>query len=167
MQINVMRVSVILLLIGTAIGFGIGAATFSGQQTTITQRLTTTNTVTSLQQLLVTRTTTQTVLQTTSTPATTGGWREIKRFTGSASTTTEPFNVPATMWRITWTYGTSQYASFGFFVYQVGGTSYEESASSATPSGSSVTYVYKGPGDFYLKILSANVDYTISIEVPG
>jgi len=96
-----------------------------------------------------------------------GGWREVTRFSGSSYMTTEPFHVPATMWRIKWSYGTSQYAGFGFFVYLLGQEYSVESVSSSGPSGSSVTYIYKGLGDFYLKILAANIQYTIIVEAPA
>ena len=94
-----------------------------------------------------------------------GAWREIKRFSGSADMTTELFHVPAKMWRVNWSYGTSEHAYFSFWVCVLPEYSVE-SVSSSGPSGSSVTYIYKGPGDFYLKILVANVQYTIVIEAP-
>jgi len=58
---DVLRFVGLLLLTGSLIGVGIGAITFSGSQTTVTQRFTTTNTVTSMQQVLVTRTTTSVI----------------------------------------------------------------------------------------------------------
>lgn len=102
------------------------------------------------------------------TPTYPGGvWREIIRFSGSADMTTQPVYVPSTMWRIRWSYGTSQYAAFAFYVYPLGETAiYVESVSSSTPSGTGTTYVYKGPGNFYLKILAANIQYTIIVEAP-
>jgi hypothetical protein len=72
------------------------------------------------------------------------------------------------MWRIRWSYGTSEYAGFWFFVYPLGETvMFVESVSSMMPSGSGTTYIYRGPGNFYLKITVANVRYSIIIEVPA
>jgi len=96
-----------------------------------------------------------------------GAWREIKRFSGSSTMTTELFYVSSTSWRIRWSYGTSQYAGFDFFVYPAGETQgYVEMVTTSGPSGSGTTYIYKGSGNFYLKILAANVQYTIIIEAP-
>jgi hypothetical protein len=164
---DVLRFVGLLLLTGSLIGVGIGAITFSGSQTTITQRLTVTNVVTSLQQIQVIQTQFVTITQTSmTTSAATTGWREIKRFTGSATLTTEPFAVSSNMWRIKWSYGPAQSAFFSFFAYQVGESMYVDMVSSGTPSGSGTTYIYKGPGDFYLKIISG-VPYTIIVEVPA
>ena len=95
-------------------------------------------------------------------------WREIKRFSGSAYRTTETFHVPTMMWRIQWSYGTSDYAAFWFFVYPAGETAlFVEMVSSSARSDSGVTYIYRGFGSFYLKILAANIQYKIIIEVPS
>jgi len=65
-RVNVPRLAFFLLLIGSAIGFGIGAALFSWQQTTTTQRLTVTSIVTSTQQITLTQTSLLTMTQTIS-----------------------------------------------------------------------------------------------------
>lgn len=110
----------------------------------------------------------QTIVIPTTPTAPIGVWREVTRFSGSAPMTTGPFYIPSTMWRIRWSYGTSEYAYFGFFVFPLGETvSYVESVSSMTPSGSSVTYIYNGPKNFYLKISAANIYYTIIVEAPS
>ncbi len=169
--VNIARLVVILLLVGLLIGFAVGAATFSAQST-ITQRMTVTTTFTSLQQTTESKTIFMTVTQTAwSTPAsistTSEGWREIKRFSNSTGMTTEPFSISSDRWRIRWSYGTSESASFRFFVYPAGERiTYIETVSSTTPSGSSITYISKGQGDFYLRIISTGVDYSIIIEVP-
>lgn len=124
-----------------------------------------TTTTTIYRTITITQTVTQTIASMTTSTATTG-WREIKRFTGSVGRTTEPFNVPVTMWRIRWSYSSSQATVFGFFVYQVGQITYVESVSSYTAGASSVTYIYKGQADFYLSIIT-HASYEIVIEVPG
>lgn len=159
----------VLLLVFFMVGFGVGAVSFSGLQTTVTKSLIVTSLLTSLQRVTETRTQFTTITQTvmnTSVVTSATGWREIKRFTGSAEMTTEPFNVPVTTWRIRWSYNSSQPAVFSFFVYQVGQIGYIESVSSYTAGGSSVTYIYKGSSDFYLKI-TTGVPYTIIVEVPS
>jgi hypothetical protein len=111
-------------------------------------------------------TVTQTVTMATSTATT--GWREVKRFAAASDMTTEPFSVPSTMWRIKWSYGNSQFALFDMTVYTVGQAMWVESVGPVqTPAGSGITYIYKGPGDFYLKISVANAAYIIIVEVPG
>lgn len=95
-------------------------------------------------------------------------WREIARFSGSFTATTEPFLITTRAWRIRWSYGTSQYSYFSFFVYRLGETQvYVEMVSSTAQRGDSVTYIYQGQGHFYLRILAANVHYTIIIEAPN
>jgi hypothetical protein len=182
------RLGVALLIIGFLVGFGVGAVTFnvlagSGSQTTTTQRSTLTGLTTSPQQTPVTQTPFVTVTQTTpqtavttsmttpvattsmTTPVATAGWREIKRFTGSADMTTEPFNIPATMWRIRWSYSSPQTTSFSFFVYEVGQSAYVSAVSSYTLGASSVTNISKGQSNFYLSI-TTRANYEIIIEVP-
>jgi hypothetical protein len=173
------RLGVALLIIGFLVGFGVGAVTFnvlagSGSQTTTTQRATLTSSMTSPQQTPVTQTPLVTVTQTTpqtattasmTTPVATAGWREIKRFTGSADMTTEPFNIPATMWRIRWSYSSPQTTSFSFFVYEVGQSAYVSAVSSYTLGASSVTNISKGQSNFYLSI-TTRANYEIIIEVP-
>ena len=167
----------ILLVIGALLGVGIGAIVFSGSQTTITQRVTVTNMITSLQQIIVTQTqfttivNTQYVTATQTAPQTSAatiatGWREIKRFTGNADTTTEPFNVPSTTWRIRWSYSSPQATSFSFFVYKVDQTAYVEAVSSYATGASSATYINKGQANFYLSITTL-ANYEIIIETPS
>lgn len=174
-----LRLGMALLIIGFLVGFGVGAVTFSvlagsGSQTTTTQRATLTSSMTSPQQTPVTQTPLVTVTQTTpqtatttsmTTPMATAGWREIKRFTGSADMTTDPFNIPATMWRIRWSYSSPQTTSFSFFVYEVGQSAYVSAVSSYTLGASSVTNISKGQSNFYLSI-TTRANYEIIIEVP-
>ncbi len=62
-QANVPRLSIILLIVGSLIGLGIGALIFSRQQTVTTQTLTVTSIVTSTQQFTATITSLLTVTQ--------------------------------------------------------------------------------------------------------
>jgi len=174
-----LRVGVVLLIIGLVVGFGVGAVMFgalagSGSQITITQHVTLTSLMTSAQQTPVTQTQFVTVTQTipgttiaTSMTTSSGmaGWREVKRFTGSADTTTEPFNIPATTWRIRWSYSSPQATSFSFFVYQVGQSAYVEAVSSYAASASAGIDIKRGQANFYLSI-TTRANYEIIIEAP-
>ena len=189
------RLGLALLIIGFLVGFGVGAVVFnvlagSGSQPTTTQRATLTSLMTTSQQppvtqtpfVTVTQTSTQTTVTTSpqtaitispqmttttsvTTPMATAGWREIKRFTGSADMTTDPFNIPAAMWRIRWSYTSPQATSFSFFVYEVGQSAYVNAVSSYTLGASSVTNIGKGQSNFYLSI-TTRANYEIIIEVP-
>jgi hypothetical protein len=164
-----------LLLIGAAIGVGAGWAIFSNPQTT-TQNVTVTSVVTSMQQITVTQSLLVTITQTASVTQTTSniptstipsGWQEIKRFSGSSDTTTQPFQVPSDSWRIRWSYSTSQNAAFSFKVYNLGDpTNPVETVETSGPSGSGTRNI-KGPATFYLKIVAASIDYVVIIEVPS
>gem|GEM_PF-2909969 len=97
-----------------------------------------------------------------------GYWREVIRFTGSNRTITQPFYIPSKEWRITWSYGTSRFAAFGWYAYPAAqNASYVCAESSKEPSYSSTTYIYSGPGYFYLQIFAYDVQYTVIVEVIG
>jgi hypothetical protein len=76
------------------------------------------------------------------------------------------------VWVINWSFvPDSEYpdlAVLGFYVYPRGETAaYVESV--AMPSGTSgSTYSYAGPGDYYVKVISANIEsWTIIITPPN
>ena len=97
-----------------------------------------------------------------------GHWREIIRFTGSNRTTTQPFYIPSKEWRIAWSYGTSKFAAFGWYAYPTAqNASYICAESSKEPSHSSTTYIFSGPGYFYLQIFAYDVQYTVIVEAIG
>lgn len=95
-----------------------------------------------------------------------GKWNAIITFTGSTSKTTELFHIPSGKWRINWTYTGGQFAAFGFLVYQEGEkTMPVETLLTTGPSRSDATYIYKGPGNFYIKVSVANIEeWTLTIE---
>jgi hypothetical protein len=120
-------------------GFTLNFMTVGTRSITVTKTETNTSYVTTIQTLPTTIFITVTQEATTPTAA---GWREIKRFSGSSDMTTEPFTVPTATWRIKWSYGTSQYAHFSFFVYPLGETvKYVESILPTGPSGNGTTYI--------------------------
>jgi hypothetical protein len=176
-SIDPLRLGVVLLIIGFLAGSGVGVAMFSalagsGSQTTVTQRVIVTSMmtpppVTQTQFFTVTQTIPQTTITTSMTTSlATAGWREIKRFTGSADMTTEPFDIQATAWRVRWSYSSPQATSFSFVVYQVGQSAYVQAVSSYATGASSVTNINKGQASFYLSIITRG-NYEIIVEVPS
>ena len=96
------------------------------------------------------------------------GWSTVKTFTDIESSTTAPFNISGTEWRIVWTIDTqnSEYAVFDILVYQQdkpGIITKKISYSKGTPDDT--VYIYAGGGDYYLKILAANLGkWTVTVE---
>ena len=95
-----------------------------------------------------------------------GEWNTIITFTGSTGKTTELFHIPSGTWRINWTYTGGELAVFGFFVYPEGETvMYVETLTTMGPSQSDTTYIYEGPGNFYIKLSAANIEeWALTIE---
>jgi len=95
-----------------------------------------------------------------------GEWNVIATFTGSTDKTTELFHIPSGTWRINWTYTGGELAVFGFFVYPEGETTlYVESLATMGSSQSDTTYIYDGPGNFYIQLSAANIEeWTLTIE---
>mgnify|MGYP000197391508 CR=1 FL=1 len=104
-------------------------------------------------------------LETLIPPLRKGEWNTIITFTGSAFKTTELFHIPSGTWRINWTYKGGELAVFSFFVYPEGETMYIETLMTMGSSKSDTTYIYKGPGNYYIKVLATNIkEWTITIE---
>jgi len=99
-------------------------------------------------------------------------WRQIITFQGSGTTskTTETFYIPSDKWRIIWECRPDpiypDLTLFGFFVYPEKETRiYVESVYKMGGGGKDVTYIYKGKGNYYLKIITANTpEWLIIIE---
>ena len=96
-----------------------------------------------------------------------GEWNLITTFTGITSRTTELFYIPSNEWRIKWEFKGGSLAIFYFYVYPEGETvmPVEALVGVIGPSKSEVTYIYKGKGNFYIRLGTANVDsWTLTIE---
>lgn len=98
-------------------------------------------------------------------------WELVTSFTGSADKTTQTFTITSSEWRIYWSYIPDsqfpQYAVFAFFAYPKGETALFVDSVSADGNSetSSIEYVQEGAGQYYLKILSANLEaYSIHIQ---
>jgi len=86
--------------------------------------------------------------------------------TGSGDKTTIPFHVSENQFRVDWSYTPeNEFAVFAFLVYPRGETTFFVE-SVMFPSGTSdTTYVYEGPGDYYIRISAANiVSWSIAIH---
>jgi len=99
-------------------------------------------------------------------------WRQIITFQGSGTTskTTETFYIPSDKWRIIWDYrphpNFPELTAFSFIVYPEGETAkYVEMVYKIGESKQDATYLYKGTGNYYLKIITANTpEWLIIIE---
>ena len=102
-----------------------------------------------------------------------GEWNSVKKWMDgySASMTTETFYVPSDTWRVVWAYnGPTDMGVFGFTVYPKGETvMYTEMLLDSGRENAGITYIYDGPGEFYIKVSAANLDawgMTITAWVP-
>jgi DNA/RNA endonuclease G (NUC1) len=80
---------------------------------------------------------------------------------------TEDFTVPTNYWRIVYTTNAEneQYALFSFFVYPSGETKSFVASVTFVKSGTDTTYARAGPGDFWIKVLAANLrTWTIEVQ---
>ena len=86
---------------------------------------------------------------------------------GSGDKSSPTFHVTGSVWRITIQTGTpSQYTSVTAYVVKAGETSdtSEASVEGAQGGSTATSYVYAGPGDYYIKVLSANTTWTVTVE---
>ena len=82
-------------------------------------------------------------------------WVQVQTFTGVGDKTTAPFHVSGSKWRINWTAAAENpdFGIFSFFVFPEGETvMYVESVSAGHGGGADTTYIYKGKGDFLLRL---------------
>ena len=146
-----MKILVILPLFLTGCA---AASTVTIAPTASTITVTPTNTV----QVTITKTVTETVTATitpVATPAT---------FTGNSDETTAPFSLDSQDWTVSWSYATSQpqYAALAVYVYPVGQKIPVVDIPNAQSPGS--TFSYAGPGQYYVQIISANLDsWTVTV----
>ena len=132
-------------------------------------QMTTTATVTVTTTMLVPTTITSLQKSNTQTPSNTASTTfQPITLTGTSDETTPPFTVTTKEWTAAWTYQASNptESMFSFFIYPRGETMmYTEAENNVSSTGS--TYVYAGPGDFYILVQVANISsWTITIG-PG
>jgi hypothetical protein len=101
--------------------------------------------------------------------------QQIATFTGAsvpgaAPRTTDAFYIPTSQWTIEWSYTADpKYAFFAVFVFPKGETAlytdhFVGANASLTDKMSGVEKIYQGKGEYYLKIVSANIDsYALNV----
>jgi len=80
--------------------------------------------------------------------------------TGTGDKTSPPFTVTTGEWVIDWSYTPTdpEYAVFGLFVYPRGETAVFVESVLFPESTSGTTYSYAGPGEYYIKVSSGNIE---------
>ncbi len=107
-------------------------------------------------------------------------WHSIGSYSGGSDsvvdTVTSPFHVNGTQFRINWQYTTQfpQYSVFGFYVYKSGSTvdlwcqsgdsTDFPSCDYSTSTAADGVRTDSGPGDFQVRVLHANANWTITIQ---
>jgi len=95
-------------------------------------------------------------------------WITIKTFTGVGDKTTEDFHVSTNYWRVTYTVKaeSEEFAGFYLIIYPSGQTGNYVDSIQYHKSGSDTSYIRAGPGDFYIKVLAANLQsWTIEVQI--
>ena len=88
-------------------------------------------------------------------------------FTGSEDKTTRPFTIKGDEWQIKYTVKPEieDYSSFCGYVYQRGETvGYVSTWSCHGKSCSDTQYIYKGNGDYYIKVVSGFNNWKLEVE---
>lgn len=88
-------------------------------------------------------------------------------YKGSGDKSTPTFHVSGSIWLISVQTGTpSQYTSVTAYVMRPGSDSSVEEASveGAQKGSRTISYVYDGSGDYYIKVLSANTTWTVTVQ---
>ncbi len=93
-------------------------------------------------------------------------WHSVITFTGSEDETTSPFTIRGDVWQVKWSVGScSEYPIFTVFVYPMGKHVRDVNFwSCSKESYSGTQYIYRGGGDYYFKIDTANL-YSWELEV--
>jgi hypothetical protein len=93
-------------------------------------------------------------------------WHSVITFTGIEDETTSSFTIRGDVWRVKWSVGScSECPIFSVFVYPMGELVKDVNfwgCSKETSRGTQ--YIYRGSGDYYFKIVAANL-YSWELEV--
>lgn len=108
-----------------------------------------------------------TIQQTTTQTTARVEWKTIKTFTGSADKATEDFNVPTNYWRIVYTINAENEQFAGFYAFVcLSGKDDSVASVNLNKSGTETSYIRAGPGDFWVKVLAANLkSWTIEVQI--
>lgn len=162
------NISICLLIVVTAFiaaGIGYGIYPSINQETTTS---TETKTVTVYQTRTVQPTTSPTETVEPEPPAQTGEWKTIEKFSGVDDKSTKDFYVTSNYWRVKYTVQaeSEQYAAFVIIVYPADETESFTEMIDFDQSGTDISYIREGPGNFYLKIGAANLkSWTIEVQI--
>ena len=98
--------------------------------------------------------------------ATAATWHEVARWEGKGYKNTETFHVNSKQWKVSWNFYSEDEGHGVFYVYAMreDGTATDKAVSYSGGSGSDSTILRSGPGDCYLKIMSANGSWQIIVE---
>ena len=98
-----------------------------------------------------------------------GGWYDVKTFSGSNDRTTETFNINSKRWRYTMSCS-SQYGGYNYNL-QINKLINDETSlikaviMQKCESETEPSYIYDGPGEYFFEITSANIEsWTIRLE---
>jgi hypothetical protein len=96
-------------------------------------------------------------------------WHRVTSFSGSDDKTTRPFTIKGDEWQIKYSVktesGKTEYSTFGAYVYPRGETmSYVSSWDCNEKSCIDTQYIYKGNGDYYIKVISCFNNWKLEVE---
>ena len=98
-----------------------------------------------------------------------GEWKTIATLAGSGDKDTEDFNVPTNYWRIVYTISqeySGGYTYFRAYIHRSGEAGDSVASVELGKSGTETSYIREGPGDFWIKVVSGNVDsWTIEVQI--
>jgi hypothetical protein len=97
-------------------------------------------------------------------PPTSKSWHTVTTFSGQGDKDTDSFTIKGDKWKITWTttYDNEEYAGFYGFAYPEGETVMYATSFDGL---SGDTTVHEGNDQYYLKIITANLDsWSVTIE---
>ncbi|MCK9569563.1 hypothetical protein M0R72_11540 [Candidatus Pacearchaeota archaeon] len=88
----------------------------------------------------------------------------VKKWQGTGSKTTEPFEINTSPWAIHWSNSptSSMGGHLAIIVYSASSNEYLDLAANTTKTGSDNSYVYH-KGIFYLDISGVNTDWTVEV----
>ncbi len=94
-------------------------------------------------------------------------WHEVTTFSGSDTKDTDTFIIKGDRFKLTYTVSPDpeypQYASFSVYAFEPGSNAYAAYAS--LDSGTDSTTSYKGSGEYYLKVVAANLkSWSVKVE---
>jgi len=89
-------------------------------------------------------------------------WQTVKSWQGTGIKKTEPFKITGKQWRINWK-SNGEYGIFQIYVYRPGDNLIVGVAANAQGNAEDVSYFYK-TGTFYLDVIAANANWSITVE---